>query len=433
MNAGMKIKLIINGCENPEDYKLLKTTVSTVASLRKTAVLRFNSERLVIISTPKSSSNTSSTVLHGDSGQLWCTIPKDVFKQYTVLSVRDSNAITMEYNCDTLLGVFKRYDKIINQGSFSDMTIKLQAMPEWNSNAASSANNGALGAKPNPIVALGITFGEIIHTNGEEDAGGSSEMRTGGGFGSSKTVTHSFKVPVKLMFKAQDARILEPMINYTQLMMYRLPPFNGEFGTGFSSFIKRVERYTNVNHIRLSAIKQRDAVEQESHLLRIAVNELDWHLEISWNGPLSAVVQQNVPAQSSQNIVAPQVSNNKRSISEVDDDSMRIEESTMTEANNATSITLPEDDVQLVDVSAVVEQAERDSAQAHEVMIKCRDWRVCHKLYGAFEEIVLAISHNESCVLHCSLDRGSVDESDDVDTPKERGQIIYYMARSKPL
>ncbi|AQZ16822.1 MEC3 (YLR288C) [Zygosaccharomyces parabailii] len=430
----MKIKLIINGCENPEDYKLLKTTISTVASLRKTAVLRFNSERLVIISTPKSASNSSSTILHGDSGQLWCTIPQDVFKQYTVLSVRDSNAITMEYNCDTLLSVFKRYDKIMNQGSFSDMTIKLQAMPEWNSNVAASSGSTSTGAKPNPIVALGITFGEILHTAGEEDVVGQSEGRIADGFGSCKTITHSFKVPVKLMFKAQDARIQEPMVNYTQLMMYRLPPYSGEFGAGFSSFIKRVERYTNVNHIRLSAIKKRDALDSESHQLKIRVNDLDWQLEICWNGPLDAVIQQNAPSQSSENGKVPEPLNNNRGSEEgEDEDSMRIDESTITDAKNATSNSLSEEDVQLADVSAIVEQAERDNAQAHEVMIKCKDWKVCHKLYSAFEEVVLAISHNESCVLHCSLDRGILDESEDIDKPKERGQIIYYMARSKPI
>lgn len=153
----MKLKLIVNGCEAPDDYKLLRTTINTVASLRKTAILRFNSERLTIISTPKSSLNSSNngTILRGDTGQLWCTIPHDVFRLYTVISARELNTITMECNCDSLLSVFKRYDRVMNQGSSSNMTIKLQSMPEWNTNNGTLSGGTAGGvdttSKPNPI------------------------------------------------------------------------------------------------------------------------------------------------------------------------------------------------------------------------------------------------------------------------------------------
>lgn len=441
----MKLKLVVNGCEAPEDYRLLKTTVSTVASLRKTAVLRFTSERLVIISTPKSSSSNSGTILQADSGQLWCTIPQDLFKLYTVISARELNTITMEYNCDSLLSVFKRYDRVMNQGSSSNMTIKLQSMPEWNAGSNDSTHNSDAASKLNPVCALGITFEEIVRTQGTNDnanygagsTNGSSTTTVMGGFGSNKIVMHSFKVPVKLLFKAQDQRIQEPMINYTHLMMCKLPPISGEYGAGFHSFIKRVERYTNVSHIKLSGLRNDDTIENESDKLKIIVNELDWHLEICWNGPLDSVVQQGIQTQASQQVdeatgvPSPSHTSKSHERTTYEEDSMRVEDSEIMDKTSTTVSGVV--DVELVDVSAMVERAEQETSKIHEVVIRCKDWKVCDKLYGAFEEVVLAISHNESCVLHCSLDRGNFEEGDAVDKPKERGQIIYYMARSKPL
>lgn len=410
----MKLKLIVNAYEAPDDYKLLRTTVFTVASLRKTAVLRFTSERLLIISTPRSSAS-GNTILHGDSGQLWCTIPRDLFKLYTVNSARELNTITMEYNCDSLISVFKRYDRVVNQGCSSDMTIKLQSMPEWN---VGTPNGNTNGAKANPICALGITFEEILHANqratDNDYDGGSVNSATK--YLNNKTVLHSFRIPVKLLFKAQDARIQEPMINYAQLMMYKLPPYSGEFGAGFSNFIKRVDRYSNVRHIRLSGSQRQDETGSDEARLKIIVNELDWHLEICWNGPLDSVIQETAPSQRNPDTAQSH------------DDDMRIEEESTINGTNNQDV-----DVELVDVSAMVERAEQENVSVNEVFMRCKDWKVCHKLYGAFEEVVLAISHDESCVLHCSLDRGGSDDSEHNGEPRERGQIIYYIARSKPL
>lgn len=412
----MKLKLVVNGCESPEDYKLLRTTLSTVASLRKTAVLRFTGERLVIISTPRSSDSSSSTILHGDTGQIWCTIPRDLFSLYTVTSARELNTITMEYNCDSLVSVFKRYDRVMSQGCSSNMTIKLQSMPEWNVGNGSVGNNP--GGRVNPVCALGITFEEILHTNaanGGDYENGAVDQGIKMGYSSEKTVLHSFRIPVRLLFKAQDARIQEPMINYSNLMMYKLPPYSGEFGAGFYNFIRRVDRYTNVRHIRLSGSRRDSDAGSDDSQLKIIVNELDWHLEVCWNGPLDAVIQQAIPNEVEE--APPQ---------QQEDDSMRVEDSEGNRTGDGV-------DVELVDVSAMVERAERENSSVNEVFMRCKDWKVCNKLYGAFEEVVLAISHNESCVLHCSLDRGSHEDDGTPDQPKERGQIIYYIARSKPL
>ncbi|CAI1594196.1 hypothetical protein SEUBUCD646_0L03380 [Saccharomyces eubayanus] len=473
----MKLKLIVNGCEAPDDYKLLRTTINTVASLRKTAILRFNSERLTIISTPKSSLNSSSngTILRGDTGQLWCTIPQDVFRLYTVISARELNTITMECNCDSLLSVFKRYDRVMNQGSSSNMTIKLQSMPEWNTNNGTLSGGTAGGvdttSKPNPICALGVTFEEIVHTGGPNDAvvmnGGIDDQNglpttvaTGNLLASNKVIMHSFKVPVKLLFRAQDTRIQEPMINYIQLMMYKLPPISGEFGSAFHGFIRRVERYTNVNHIHLTGIKKKKQGDEGDDVeLKIIVNELDWQLEICWNGPLDSVIQQQEsssanPSQNHNMDIHPEheqeslpmididkpmsslyTNTRDREIEEnarYDEDLLRIEDSEIADTRNNYT-TDNSDDTRFNDVSVMVEKAEQESSFTHEVIIRCKDWKVCSKLYAAFEEVVLAISHDESCVFHCSLDRGSLEDSEDVEKPRERGQIIYYMARSKGL
>lgn len=447
----MKLKLVINGSESPDDYKLLKSTISTVASLRKTAILRFTSDRLIIISTPNSSSNTSA--LTGDTGQLWCTIPRDVFSLYNVISARDLNTITMECNCDTLLSVLKKYERVTNSGGSSDMTLKLQSMPDWNiprdpvsssSTIVNGSSNGTTVSKPNPVCALGITFEEIMVMNNDLNNTG------GGGVATSKVVAHSFKVPAKLLFKAQDARIQEPMINYTQLMMYKLPLPSSEFGQGFSNFIKRVDRYTNVHNVKLSAkkfVKTTHTERDDTPNLKIIVNELDWYLELCWNGPLDPVLQpddsQRVPGQYDEENAEVIIPQSLRVTDEVGDkslaDSMVIEDSEINYANTSVSqsfersLSKEDTDISFLPNSKGSVIEEDPPLTQHEVIIRCKDWKVCSKLYEAFEEIVLAISHDESCVFHCSLDRGSIEDEEEGERPKERGQIIYYMARSKGL
>ncbi|CCH58761.1 hypothetical protein TBLA_0A09780 [Henningerozyma blattae CBS 6284] len=528
----MKLKLALNASESPEDYKLLKTTLQTVASLRKTAVLRFNDERLIIISTPKSLTTSSSTILHGDTGQLWCTIPNDVFKLYVIKSARDKNCITMEYNCESLLNVFKRYDKVMNQGYASNMTIKLQNMPEWNIQPNLESNPNAT-HRSNPIQALGITFDEYVVTNSvntknddiettkrrQKDNKDDSTSNNNVTLATNKKVLHSFQIPVKLLLKSQDEKIKEPLIDYKQLMMYKLPPVSGIFGNAFKSFIRRIDRYSTVNHIRLCGIQKnkgknnineyeniQDSIENVDIELKTIVNELDWNLDITWNGPLEPIFQEvsnesqmsqtnDLNATPNEYTRSPHKSPMKSPIkspikittkdtepvenpfkftkpltktgeSDTGYDSLRIEESRMSswghgnESSEDTEIangTMNNDEMDIdhvpdnhldsreeyEDASKIVEEAEQENAKIHEVYIRSKDWKVCSRLYVAFEEIVLAIYHDTSCILHCALDRGSIEDTGDTDgisrnntnneKVRERGQIIYYIARSKPL
>ncbi|QLG74347.1 hypothetical protein HG535_0G02310 [Zygotorulaspora mrakii] len=424
----MKLKLIINGCESPEDYKLLSTAISNVASLRQTAVLRFNSEKVVFISTPKSLSGSSSTILQDDSSQLWCTIPMDVFKLYNVVSVREQNAITMEYNCEYLQSVFKRYDRAMNQGSGSDMTIKLQAIPETKQEPQ---KDGSRTPKRNTLCTLRVTFEEIIHTQAVDSTVDHGSSVSTNMLENSKTVMHSFEVPVKMLFRAQDARILEPSIDYSKIQIDKLPPFTSSFGPSFLNFMKRIERYNSVKHVKLSALRKEDEEEGYQDQLRMIVEGAAWDSEIAWNGVLDPVAPSGAVSDMSQRSDLDKIDADRQELLDDEYESMRVEDSEMT-GNIA-----HESDVQLNDISVMVEKAEKESIHLHEVFIQPKDWRVCHRLYIAFEEVILAISHDQSCVLHCSLDRSVFnddDNDDEMDTKaRERGQIVYYMLRSKRL
>ena len=538
----MKLKLIINGCESPDDYRLLRTTIATVASLRNRAILRFNSDRLVIISTPKSSlgavggsgsTNLSGTALQSDSGQLWCTIPRDVFSSYTVVSAREGNSITMEYSCDLLLGVFKRYDRAISRGSPSNMTFKLQAKPEWNkgnkrSITAMSGNtkmntygvadtHEQTRAKPNVVCILSVTFEEVVYgsyndnnvanfppdgVNDDDGGGADYNYNARGGTGSlptipfpgnSKVVLHSFKIPVRLLYKSQDMKIQEPMINYSQLMMFKLPPVSEEYGTAFRNFIRRIERYSNLNYIILRGTRNVQEPSQneedpngrsyygssEGGTISLIVEEFHRRVEITWKGPIDHIIQgsgdgtdQTQDSSTTQgNDSQSQVRRHERllnrrrssnyheigpfsatgnsnvaSANNEEEDLYQIEDSDINETRvviddgPATSgggtfrgHTQSGRQKALGDISVMVERAERTSSSVHEVIIRSKDWRVCSKLYSAFEEVVLAISHDESCVFHCTLDRGSVDDAYETDKARERGQIIYYIVRARGL
>ncbi|AET38610.1 Mec3p Ecym_3102 [Eremothecium cymbalariae DBVPG len=404
----MKLKLVINS--NNDDYKLFKTTMTTVAQLRKTAILRFTSNRLVVISTPRTVS--SGAVLTGDQGQLWCTIPKDVFLLYNIASIREENTIAMECQCDSLVSVLKRYDRC-NHG---DLTIKLQSMPEWNpakvtnnqDHEDNADNNKSNGHQKNPICALGCTFSEYLDLQE-----------------TSKIVSHSFKVGVRLLYNSQDAKIQEPMVNYTKLLMFQLPPVNGEYGSKFSNFIKRLDRYVTLNHLIIYG--DRNAGNDGGGHLRLLVHELYWKLDVQWCGPLETIETNdasNGGEQQGQKHALPATLSRRNSALQRHGESMRIDDSEV----DGDRFSFSHDSLDDTTNPTTADTAED---YKNKVFIKAKDWKVCSKLYESFEEVVLAISHDESCVLHCSLDRGTVDESPD--QPRERGQIIYYMARSKPL
>lgn len=462
----MKLKLAVNAVESPHDYKLLRTTFATVASIRSTAVLRFTDKKLIVISTPKVSPSGGDALssFQTDSDQLWCNIPKDVFNYYEIQSVRESHGITLEYNCGSMLAAFKKYDKVINQGSGSNLKIKLGMLPEL-SKAARQLNSDETGNATNPMGILSMTFEEIVYINNAtpgvdryDDTQGDPYMKMSS---NSKVVTHNFKVPVKMLFNRQDRQIIEPTISHNQIMMFKLPPSSGPFGSPFHNFMKRVERYSNVQNVQLRGTRKINngnpdmPDDSDDFELKIVVDEFSWNLEICWNGPLDIAFNDSAeppeeavePIPSNTLPSLPPVSLVRQSGGEVQQDSeerevqdmFAIEDSEMVTGGNTSFISNDESRTfgnsmdGLNDVSVMVERAERESNTTCAVIVRARDWRVCSKLYREFDDTLLAISHDQSSIFHCSLDRGSSEDTQDSQDEREKGQIVYYMTRSKGL
>lgn len=378
----MKLKLSIKG--GTDDYSLFRTTLATVSKLRKTCILRFTSSRLVIISTP----NSNGTII--DQGQVWCTIPHDVFDTYVVNSIREDNRITMECPCETVFGVLRKFDKC----NADELTIKLVRLVTMDNDTGNNAQNN-----DNTLCGLSFSF---YDTRDE------------------RTIQHNIKLGVKLLYKAQDDKIIEPTVNYVGILMLHLPNNVGEWGQGFNSWFKRIERYGNLNVLKVHG--QRVG---EKGSLKVIVDEFDWKLNITWKGPLDAMVSDNMDDELSQvNSTAIGDRSLPPSLPLDYEDDMRIEDSDLIEggsgvlSNNHTPINADNESL-----SHGVKNS------GHEVIIRARDWKVCAKLYESFEEVILVISHDDSCVFHCSLERGT----DREENTKEKGQIIYYISKCKSL
>lgn len=431
----MKLKLEINGNESPDDFKLLKTTISTVASMRRLAVLRFDSDRLVTISTPKVGgiSNTSGGTLNlrGDNGQLWCTIPRDVFNVYEVSAERQNNTIALECNCESLRNAIMRYDKVMTQGSASMLSIKLRQMPEWN---AASNDKDAPQSSRIRVAALAVTFEELvnIYTDFKDGAFNNDQAGSATTNRTNKLISHSFKVPVRFLNAQQDERIQEPMMDYNQTMLCRLPSITDETGGAFLNFLKRIERYSNVNHIKLHGSTSKSiSNDNRDTKLKIVVDELDWNLEICWNGPLE--VQQTISDTFDESVTNTQQQQEQReqrraSVSPApaglragEHDFERIEDSELDAHHERFSL-------ESYDTMDNIPQDHHSTLQ--EVIIRSKDLKVCSKLFSAFEQVIMAISHDYACVFHCSLDRSLTSDSQE---QRENGQIIYYIARSRGL
>lgn len=494
----MKIKLVLNGFEQPEDYKLLQTTLSTVASVREQAILRFTKDRLVIISTPKLAGISSNNV-NINNGQLWCTIPNDVFKCYFVSSLKD-RPVSLEVNCNRILSVLKQYDKALSQGSITAIDIRLQEIREWKEiyNRGTDDHNVNSGNQENgisvkrrnisPIYSFTMRFQETIRSKTIGLKNKSEKVVNDDVNLINKTVIHKFMIPVKRLLWEQDVSLKEPVIHVSPLVL-KLPSSYGEFGRPFQSFLKRIGRYSNVKDIQLNAITYRNGDDPQ---LFLSVNQVEWDLSIQWNGPLDVsydpMKEENqlnnltksdtnhgamsknsnnnnnnnkatnsgsdststlhVAPKGNQTITAPFEKNDRRYMYHDEYEEDALEDSEM--VGNGTMLdkhvsgahtSFGENPLQ--EISRLVEQAEEDNKIQYSVKLKPRDWKVCTKLYTSFDQVLLAIAHDQCCILHCSLERepglGEEDQDDensqssDSSSLKEKGQIIYYMLKSKSL
>ena len=187
--------------------------------------------------------------------------------------------------------------------------------------------------------------------------------------------------------------------------------------------------------------------------LKIVVDEdeLHWHLDICWNGPLSGSLISNInesqhspqkkKQKTQQSVSTFTLTRSNQGLSAGGDTEMREKddmfnidesegnigtrlydstESSLLENNNDTTT-----DSRFHDISRMVERAEKESNLVHEVIIRARDWKVCSRLYPACDNVILAISHDSSCIIRCMVEGDSSQE--------RHGEITYFITRSKPL
>lgn len=316
--------------------------------------------------------------------------------------------------------------------------------------------------------------------------------------GVTKTVNHKFKIPVKQLTTRQNDSLVEPQLERIPIIL-NLPSSQEEFGKPFLSFMKRIERHNGLKNIQLNAIEYaNDDNEYNDSSLSISVDQRGWKVAIKWNIPLtkatiaeennnekkgeeqdSAIVHEkrqedqayarshkgsnydhneNINGSSNNNnygnspmIITPMEYNKGKSRYEFEDDP--LEDSSMNSTGMIYGDTpkpsklsreihqdSEEENDPLEDISRLVENAEKESQVTHSIRVRPKDWKVCSKLYAGFDSVILAIVHDQCCVLHCSLDRGDepsqvTQEGDSVSSVqrREKGQIIYYMLKSQSL
>lgn len=196
--------------------------------LRKYCVLRFTPTYLHIISASL------------NEPQVWAKVNVGIFDTYEVDSTRD-NIISLELNVDSLYNVLRSFDK----GNSGIMQVQLQRRLANDINKT----NDVVSKK---LASLAITYTEIIEN-----------LQT--------NINNSFKIPVRLLKKESDDKILEPELDSVDLLL-RLPK-------NISSLFKRIERFKRNNLICINGTMNGN--------LSLILNDDDLKVELSWNEKLS--------------------------------------------------------------------------------------------------------------------------------------------------
>ncbi|ODV71357.1 Mec3p CYBJADRAFT_175097 [Cyberlindnera jadinii NRRL Y-1542] len=206
----------------------LKNSIVPIVSLRKHAILRFTPQGLNVIS----SEFNETTV--------WCTLAAEIFDIYEVESLRD-NTITIELNIEHLLLVLRQYEK----SNADKITIRLHRKE------ATGGGSTTRASKLNLL--LNVFFINTI-----------SLMST-------TPVEHTYSIPVTMLKKERDAKIVEPHLDNIDVMM-KLPR---DIGLLF----KRIERYKYSDKLNV--------IGTSAGQLSLNINvENSMDLTISWNQEL---------------------------------------------------------------------------------------------------------------------------------------------------
>lgn len=273
----------------------------------------------------------------------------DIFDVYEVESARN-NVIAMEINIDLLYNVLKNFERANSEG----LHIRLQRKLANDIHVSNDANNSNNSKGQNKrLASLAITYNELIN--------------------STTQINHSFKIPIRLLKKESDERIIEPELSSVDLLL-KLPE-------NISSLFRRIDRFKNAKNLTICGDKVGD--------LSLILNEDDMKVILSWNEKL--LVQRQQQQQQPQQVLDTSGS--------------------LSNGNNTTPTS--------IDANSHAGTGDNNTTEEiNEIIsvdVKLKDWKFGAKCCELCSNVVLILSHPYAVVLHCYLD-----DTDDV-------EIIYYI------
>ncbi|GMM38167.1 Mec3 protein [Saccharomycopsis crataegensis] len=322
----MKLRITMSSVDQ------LRSTVSTLLALRKFCVLRFTPAYLQLISASIS------------EPQVWAKIISEVFDSYECESIRD-NLIVMEINAESLFTVLRNFER----ANSDVMVVKLQRKL-----ANAIDDNGTInkGASAKRLASLTFSYNESINSS----------------TGTATSVTHTVKIPIRLLRKESDERIIEPELHAIDLVL-RLPPTIG-------ALFRRAERFKKTRNVSVCGTNQGE--------LSLMLDEDGLRVTSSWNEKL--LVQRESTGE--------EAAGEKRDQNETGN----IQDPTFDRGKITNSVTESDDEGSFISVD-----------------VRLKDWRNGLRFVENCRHVILILSASSAVVLHCSLD-----DTDEV-------EIIYYI------
>ncbi|ODV94783.1 hypothetical protein PACTADRAFT_3673 [Pachysolen tannophilus NRRL Y-2460] len=219
----MKLKISTASTES------LRNTLGAIISLRKFCILRFTPQNLHIISASL------------NEPQVWCKLSQEIFDIYEVESIRD-NTISMEINIEPLYQVLKNFERTNSYG----LSIRLQRKNPSANNADGTGGSKQVISASKSLATLSIFYNEHVSV--------------------SSSISHTFRIPVRLLKKESDERIREPELSNVDVFM--------KLNRDIVSLFKRVERYKKAEYLNIAATK--------NGYLGLTINEDTRKITASW-------------------------------------------------------------------------------------------------------------------------------------------------------
>lgn len=368
----MRLQFHINSQDTSKEFSCFLKGLVLANSIRKSAVFKFKEDELLIILTSGSSSPMSSNT--GSSSQsdsqLWLKINTDpLLQSYVIKTKRVDLSISMELALQPLIQILRQYDQMMKRGdqahtsaqTMGNLEIKMMNVPkEWN------------------LLILGGNLAQ-----GNRSGSGQDNKLKNSGYGSLRVsfeeqvpgkptpIKHVTFIPMKLLSSQYQLR--QPVINADQIV-YNLPQQNDmDEGKQFGKFMKRLDRFSGLEHLRVCGTTQE---------LKLVVDEMDWFMEVKWNGVIDVL--------------------------------------------NRESMTQNEE--------------ERIANEEQMVIIRAKDWKMCTKLFEVLgEQTFLCISNKQYCLFNCtikntdSMDADTLSQSHDslADQGNRFMDISFYISNCK--